>query len=74
MYAKNDQYKVVDLEFGKNDPSYPSIDILIFDYNKLKIGDDMKITYDEKSFKVSLKTACAKVIKAHHLKKIHIWK
>ena len=48
LYAKNDQYKVVDLKFGKNGPSYPSIDILIFDYNKLKREDDMKITYPEK--------------------------
>ena len=44
LYSKNDQYKVVDLEFGKNDLSYPSIDIVVFDYNKLKIEHDMKIT------------------------------
>ena len=37
---------MVDLEFEKNDPPYPSINILTFDYNKLKLEDDMKITYD----------------------------
>lgn len=37
LYAKNDRYKVVDLEFEKNGPPYPPINILIFEYNKLVI-------------------------------------
>ena len=41
LYAKNNQYKVVDLEFEKSGPPYPLIDILIFDYNELKLEDDM---------------------------------
>ena len=56
LYAKNDQYKVVDLEFEKSYPPYLLIDILTFDYNKLKLEDNMKITYDEKPCKIYLKT------------------
>ena len=56
---------MVDLEFEKNDPPYPSINILTFDYNKLKLEDDMKITYDEKPCKIYLKTVCATVIKGY---------
>ena len=69
LYSKNDQHKVVDSEFGKKDLSYPSIAILAFDYNKLKIEDEMKITYDQKPCKISLKTVCGNVIKGHHLKR-----
>ena len=60
---------MVDLEFEKNDPPYPSINILTLDYNKLKLEDDMKITYDEKPCKIYLKTVCANVIKGYHLKR-----
>ena len=56
LYVKNDQYKVVELRVEKNGSPYPLIDILTFNYNKLKLEDDMKITYDEKSCKTYLKT------------------
>ena len=69
LYAKNDQYKVVDLEFEKSCPPYLLIDILTFDYNKLKLEDNMKITYNEKPCKIYLKTVCANVINGHHLKR-----
>ena len=69
MYAKNDQYKVVYLEFEKSGLLYLSIDILTLIINKLKLKDDMKITYNEKPRKIYLKTVCAKVIKGHHLKR-----
>ena len=68
-FEKNDQHKMVNLEFEKNDPPYPSMNILIFDYNKLKLEDDMKINYDEKPCKIYLKTVCANVIKGYHPKR-----
>ena len=37
--------------------------------NKLKLEDDMKITYSEKPCKIYLKTVCTNVIKGHHLKR-----
>ena len=60
---------MVDLEFEKTDPPYPSIDILALDYNKLKLEDDMKITYNEKPCKIYLKTVWTNVIKGHRLKR-----
>ena len=60
---------MVDLELEKSSPSYPLTDILTFDYNQLKLEDEMKITYDEKPCKIYLKTVCANVIKGHHLKR-----
>ena len=59
--------KVVDFE--ECGPSYPLIDILTFDYNKLKLEDNMKITYNEKPCKINLKSVCAYVIKGRCLKK-----
>ena len=55
LYAKNNQYKVVDLEFEKNGSPYPPIDILTFDYKKLKLEGNMKIIYNEKPCKIYLK-------------------
>ena len=69
MVCKNNQYKVVDLEFEKSNPLYPSVDFLTFYCNKLKIENDMKITYDEKPCKIYLKTVFANVIKGYHLKR-----
>ena len=71
MYAKHNQYKVVELEFEKNDPSEypPVVDILQFDHKKLKLEDDMNKTYDEKLCCVYFKTVCANVIKGHHFKR-----
>ena len=71
LYAKSDQYKVVELEFEKSDlPEYPLVvDILQFDHKKLKLEDDMKIAYDEKPCHVYSKTVCANVIKGHHPKR-----
>ena len=50
FYVKNDQYKVLELEFEKTSSfeCQPVVDILQFDYKKLKLEEDMKITYDEK--------------------------
>ena len=39
----------------KNGPPYPPIDILKFDCNKLKLEDDMKITYDGKPCKICMR-------------------
>ena len=36
LYAKNDQYKMTDLEFEKDDPPYLLIDILIFELKNQK--------------------------------------
>ena len=69
LYAKNDQHKLVHLEFEKGGSPYLSIYILTFDYNKLKLKDDMKITYNEKPCKIYLKTLCANAIKGHHFKR-----
>ena len=54
LYAKSNQYKVVELEFEKSDLSeYPLVvDILQFDHKKLKLEDDIKITYYEKPCQV----------------------
>ena len=60
---------MIDLKVEKSGPSYLSIDILTFDYNKLKLEDDMKITYDEKPCKIYLKTVCTNAIKGYHLKR-----
>ena len=60
---------MVHLEFEKGGPPYLSIYILTFDYNKLKLEDDMKLTYNEKPCKIYLKTVCANAIKGHHLKR-----
>ena len=71
LFAKSDQYKVVELEFEKSDLSeYPLVvDILQFDHKKLKLEDDMKITYYEKPCRVYSKTVCANVIKGHRPKR-----
>ena len=69
MYAKNDQYKVVQLDFEKNEPPYPLIVLLTFDYYKLKLEGNMKTTGNEKPCKIYLKTVCANIIKGHHLKR-----
>ena len=61
--------KVVDLEFEESGPSYPLIDVLTFDYSKLKLEDNMKITYNEKPYKINLKSVCAYIIKGHCLKR-----
>ena len=60
---------MVHLEFEKGGPPYLSIYILTFDYNKLKLEDDMKLTCNEKPCKIYLKTVCANAIKGHHLKR-----
>ena len=62
---------MVELQFEKSDPSeYPLVvDILQFDHKKLKLEDDMKTTYDQKSCWVYFKTVCPNVIKGHHLKR-----
>ena len=64
---------MVYLEFEKSGLLYLSIDILTLIINKLKLKDDMKITYNEKPRKIYLKTVCAKVIKGHHLKRNTFW-
>ena len=69
LYARNDQWKAVDIKFEKNASLYPSIDILTFDYNKLKLEDNVKIAYDEKPCKIYLKTVCANFNKGNHLKR-----
>ena len=56
---KNAQYEVVDFEFEKNGPTYPPINVLTFEYNKLKLEYNMKITFNEKPCKIYLKTVCA---------------
>ena len=65
---------MVDLEFEKSGLSYPSIDILTFDYNKLKTEDNMKITYHEKPCKISLKTYVQTLSRAIISKEIPIRK
>ena len=62
LYAKNDQYKVVELEFKKSEYFPPTVDILQFDHKRLKLEDDMKITYDEKPCQVYVKTVCTNII------------
>ena len=57
------------LEVEKNGPSYPPIDIFTFDYNKLKLEDDMKISSNEKACTIYKKTVCVNVTICHHLKR-----
>ena len=61
------------VQSGRNDflrkgPPYVLINIFTFEYNKLKLEYNMKITYTKKPCKVYLKTLCANVIKSHHFK------
>ena len=59
LHAKSDQYKVVELEIEKSDPpGYPLINMLEFDHKKLKLEDNMKITYNEEPCWVYFKTVC----------------
>ena len=46
-----------------------TIDISAFEYKKLKLENDMKITYDGKPCQIYLKTVCTNVINGHHLKR-----
>ena len=70
LHAKNNQYKEVELEFEKSYlTGYLLINILQFDHKKLKLENNMKITYNEKPWWVYFKTVCARVIKGHHLKR-----
>ena len=62
LVSKKNHDKVVELELEKSSPSYLLTEILTFDYNKLKLEDDMKKTYDEKLCKIYLKTVCANII------------
>ena len=49
LHAKSHLYKVVELEFEKSDlPGYLLINVLQFDHKKLKLEDNIKVTYNEK--------------------------
>ena len=70
LHAKDNLYKVVELEFEKSDlPGYLLINVLQFDHKKLKLEDNIKVTYDEKPCWIYFKTVCTNVIKGHHLKR-----
>ena len=69
LYAKDDQYKVVELDFEINGPPHLSINILTSEYKKLKLENNMKIPYNGKPCKIYLKTVFPNFIKGHHLKR-----
>ena len=46
-----------------------TIDISAFEYKKLKLENDMKITYDGKPCQIYQKTVCTNVINGHDLKR-----
>ena len=55
LYTRNNQYRMVKLEFEKSDLSeYPPVDILQFDHNKLKLEDNTKTTNDHVGFTLNL--------------------
>ena len=73
FYSRNDQYKILDLDFFKKQhvEKYPMIDLfdLKIDYRKVKLDDNFKIHYDEGSSEIYIKSVAANMMKEHHLKR-----
>ena len=69
LYAKDDQYKVVELDFEINGPLHLLINILTSEYKKLKLENNMKIPYNGRPCKIYLKTVFPNFVKGHHLKR-----
>ena len=49
--------------------NYPLIDLLKFDYNKVKLDDKFKVFYDERPCDIYIKNFPATIIKGYHLKR-----
>ena len=71
LYLRHDQYEIVDLHFLEKQhvKKYSLIDLLKFDYRKVKLDDKFKIYYDDEPCEIHIKSAAANVIKGHHLKR-----
>ena len=65
LYAKNDQYKTVDLHFfyKQHDKKYPAVDLLSFDCSKIMLDDKFKICYDNKPCNVSIERIAASTLR-----------
>ena len=72
LYSRNDQYKIVDLHFffeKQHVEKYPLINLLEFDYRKVKLDGKFKIYYDDGPCEIYIKNVAANIIKRHHLKR-----
>ena len=72
LYPRNDQYKIIDLHFffeKQHVENYPLIDLLKFDYRKVKLDDKFKVFYNEGPCDIYIKNFTATIIKGHHLKR-----
>ena len=71
LYSRNDQYKIVDLCFfsKKYVEKNLLIDLLKFDYRKVKLNDKYEIYYDDGPCEIYIKNVPAHIIKGHHLKR-----
>ena len=73
LYFRNDQYKTVDFHyyyyyyyyyFEKQDAEkYLLIDLLKFDYRKVKLDDELKIQYGDGPCGISIKRCGANIIR-----------
>ena len=71
LYSRDDQNKIVDLHFFEMQhvEEYPLIDLLKFDYRKVKLVDKIKIYYGDGPCQIYIKSVAANIIKSHQLKR-----
>ena len=71
LYSRNDQYIIVDLDFFEKQPveKFPLIDLRKFDYRKVTLSDDFKISFNQEPCDIYMKYVAPTILKGHHLKR-----